>query len=167
MTNAITILAIAVLAISVPSAFACSEGNVQHWINLEIVINNDLIHDSEPTINGGGAIFLPIPTMGSEIFASDIRNVIISDRLNELGYTDEEENPVTVFDIGSVNLFPGNVGYSTICKDGVMEVIGGMLIQPDSTAMFLAYGIANAIWIAPTAAGLAAGIYFTKSKWKR
>jgi len=48
-----------------------------------------------------------------------------------------------------------------------MEMVGGMLIQPDSTAMFLAYGIANAIWIAPTMAGLAAGIYITKNKWKR
>jgi len=58
-----------------------------------------------------------------------------------------------------------------------------MLLQPDATAMFLAYGIANAIWIAPTMflaygianaiwiaptmAGLASGIYLTKSKWKR
>ena len=40
-------------------------------------------------------------------------------------------------------------------------------ISTDATAMFLAYGIANAIWIAPTMAGLAAGIYLTKSKWKR
>jgi len=45
--------------------------------------------------------------------------------------------------------------------------IGGLLLQPDNTALFLAYGIANAIWIAPTMAGLAAGIYLTKNKWKR
>jgi len=33
MTNTITILAIVLVGFSVPSAFACTEGNVQHWMN--------------------------------------------------------------------------------------------------------------------------------------
>jgi len=45
--------------------------------------------------------------------------------------------------------------------------IGGLLLQPDTTALFLAYGIANAVWMAPLAIGIGAGVYLTKSKWKR
>jgi len=55
-----------------------------------------------------------------------------------------------------------------VCAKVVQNnIIGGLLLEPDTTALFLAYGIANAIWIAPTMAGLAAGIYLTKNKWKR
>ena len=50
---------------------------------------------------------------------------------------------------------------------GMGGVIGGMLLQPDDTALFLAYGIANAIWMAPIAIGVGAGVYLTKSKWKK
>lgn len=44
--------------------------------------------------------------------------------------------------------------------------VGGMLLLPDTTALFLSYGIANAIWLVPTLAGIGAGIYLTKSKLK-
>lgn len=47
------------------------------------------------------------------------------------------------------------------------NVIGGFLLQPDTTALFLAYGIANAVWLAPTLAGIGIGVYLTKSKWKK
>jgi len=165
MTNTITILAIAVLAISVPSAFACSEGDIQHWTNIRTSVTDTIFHATEPSFSN--EFFLPLPTMGSEILSNDNLRQIVADRLNELGYLiGSTPREITVSDIGFADVSL-NAGYSTICKNGVMEMVGGMLIQPDATAMFLAYGIANAIWIAPTMAGLAAGIYLTKSKWKR
>jgi len=47
------------------------------------------------------------------------------------------------------------------------DAVGGFLLQPDDTALFLAYGIANSVWMAPLAIGIGAGIYLTKNKWKR
>ena len=166
MTNTITILAIAVLAISVPSAFACSEGDIQHWIVIEgdLGVASPLEHATEPDISS--TFLIPIPTMGSEIISKTSITQKVADRFNQLGYS-QGGGPVEVSDVEVNTGLDFTKGYSTICKNGVMEMVGGMLIQPDATAMFLAYGIANAIWIAPTAAGLAAGIYITKTKWKR
>ena len=168
MTNTITILAIvALVGISVPSAFACSEGNVQHWNNVQITLENSLPHTTEPTLPPGTHILLPIPTMGPELLVNDFRDQIVAERLNELGYTQVDGDPVDVFDIENVDFNPDRVGYSTICKNGVQQMIGGMLLQPDTMTLALAYTITNSIWIAPLAIGAGAGIYLTKSKWKR
>ncbi len=45
--------------------------------------------------------------------------------------------------------------------------VGGTLIPIDSTSLLLAYGIANSIWMAPLAIGIGAGVYLTKSRWKK
>jgi len=71
-----------------------------------------------------------------------------------------------LFDIFSSDTVKGILVCAKVVP-GMDSVIGGLLLQPNDTALFLAYGIANAIWIAPTIAGLGAGIYLTKSKWKR
>jgi hypothetical protein len=62
--------------------------------------------------------------------------------------------------------------FNPICKElSIVEflnsIIGGMFLEPDSSALFLAYGIANAFWIAPLAIGVGAGVYLTKSKLKK
>ena len=55
-----------------------------------------------------------------------------------------------------------------VCAKVVQNnIVGGFLLQPDNVALFLAYGIANAVWMAPLAIGIAAGVYLTKSKWKK
>ena len=46
-------------------------------------------------------------------------------------------------------------------------MIGGMLLQPDAMTLALAYTIANSVWMAPLAIGIGAGVYLTKSKWKK
>jgi len=76
-------------------------------------------------------------------------------------------------ELQDAQLFDVEVTITILClspgtsSPGIDGDVGGLLIHPDTTALFLAYGIANAIWIAPTMAGLAAGIYLTKNKWKR
>ena len=59
------------------------------------------------------------------------------------------------------------MGYSTECINGVQQMIGGMLLQPDAMTLALAYTIANSVWMAPLAIGIGAGVYLTKSKWKK
>ena len=158
MTNTITILGlIAILGISVPSAFACPEGNIQHWNEFTWSTGVDnFVHATEPTIVEGVAHVTIVEVDDSKTFSI---LQLLADKLNEQGYVREDNgNPIVPNDINRL----GDVLYSTICKDGVQQMIGGMLLQPDATAMFLAYGIANAIWLAPTLAGLGAGIYLTK-----
>jgi len=55
-----------------------------------------------------------------------------------------------------------------VCAKVVQNnIVGGFLLQPDNVALFLAYGIANAVWMAPLAIGIGAGVYLTKSKLKK
>jgi len=169
MTKTITILAIVLVGFGVQSAYACTEGNIQHWASYDFAPDDfgpPILHDTEPPITQAGSINLPVEPEEVLSIAKETQRLV--DKLNVLGFfiMDPVQRPITIFDV--VLLGTGiPVIFSTICKDGFEQIIGGLFIQPDSTAMFLAYGIANAIWIAPTMAGLAAGIYLTKSKWKR
>jgi len=169
MTNTITILAIVLVGFGVQSAYACAEEDIQHWMNVRIQIELfNFEHATEPSLLKEERFLLPMPTMGPEILSPSNVKTDVADRLNELGYfvDDGGPRPITADDVFSVFLNPDSVGYSTICKDGIQQMIGGMLLQPDATAIFLAYGIANAIWLAPLA-GIAAGVYLTRNKWKR
>jgi len=59
---------------------------------------------------------------------------------------------------------------STLCRvpSPINDIsVGGILLQPDTTTLLLAYGIANLVWMAPTALGIGIGVYLMKSKWKR
>jgi len=47
------------------------------------------------------------------------------------------------------------------------SVVGGEWQGTDTVALFIGYSVLNAYWLAPTLAGLGAGIYLTKNKWKR
>ena len=69
---------------------------------------------------------------------------------------------------GTVN-FDRKITVSIVCArpSTINEVIGGLLLESDYTALFLAYGIANAVWLTPTLAGIGIGVYLTKSKWKK
>ena len=163
MKNTITILAlIAILGISVPSAFACSEGNIQHWNEFTWSTGVDnFVHNTEPTIFEG-AIHLTIVEVDDSKTSSILQ--LLADKLNEQGYVREDNgNPIVPNDINRLD----KTLYSTICKNGVQQMIGGMLLQPDTMTLALAYTIANSIWIAPLAIGAGAGIYLTKNKLKR
>jgi len=167
MTNTITILAlIAILGISVPSAFACLENDVIHWTNLPVILTNALEHSTEPDISPGRHFWLPIPTTNGEVISTESMIQLAADRLNDIGYTNNGQ-PVTSLDVEQIDYLRASVGYSTICKNGIQQMIGGMLLQPDTMTLALAYGIANSIWMVPLAIGAGAGIYLTKNKLKR
>jgi len=99
-----------------PFKGACPAENVQHWVNLEVIINNPLQHDTEPTIPNTRTFF-PVKTMGSEILFSDIMTAKVAERLNELGYTQSDGDPVDISDIGSVAFRTNLALYSTICAE--------------------------------------------------
>ena len=187
MTKTITILAIVaafVIGFSLQSVSAiespkilntgtasmfigCPVDQIQHWVEF-FVSGPDvpLKHDTEITITESFFIVLPISAF--EIISNDDIKQRIVDRLNLLGYfvEDPDPRPVEISDILSQGII-AEEGFTTICAEvGLSQVIGGLLFQPDSTALFLAYGIANAIWLAPLA-GIGAGIYLTRNKWKR
>jgi len=167
MGNKIIILAIVLVGFGIQSAFACSEENIQHWINVKVDLISGALEHSTGLLRGPFAI--PISaTMGSEVFELNNMYFKVADRLNELGYfvvDGSGERPVLATDLIILNdaLFGP---YSTICNDPFMSV-GGVLIQPDTYTLLLAYGIANSVWMAPLAIGIGAGVYLTKSKWKR
>jgi len=48
-----------------------------------------------------------------------------------------------------------------------MGVIGGALIQPDSATLVIAYGIANAIWLVPSVAGIGIAVYLTRNRLQK
>jgi len=168
MTKIILILAIAIAGLGIPSAFACEEGDIQFWSNLLGSPNIEIQHNTEPSIIGGGGFLLPLPTMVPEIIVASNLNQLVADRLNALGYFVDDGGVRTV-ESADVNFAldgtqSASAGFSTICKNGVMQVIGGMLLQPDTATLVLAYGIANAIWLVPSVAGIGIAVYLTRNR---
>jgi len=126
--NKITILTISavfvasILAISAfeveaapPSKVACPAENVQHWMNFLVGTSEILIHPTEPDLPDNETMFLQVSRDGGELFVLAVRQQIVADRFNELGYTQADGDPVDTGDINSVNTFPN--GYSTICAE--------------------------------------------------
>ena len=166
MTKIIPILAIVILAVGIQSAYACAPENVQHWNKIVFEQTFDFGH---PT--------LPLPILNDveaphEIIVQIDPNVphvvrqLVVDKLTELGYKRGqagEGGSIQLTDIATVD-----VTYSTICGDfDITQVIGGLLIQPDTATLVLAYGIANAIWLVPSIAGIGIAVYLTKNRWQK
>ena len=148
---------------SIQYAYACSPEDTINWFDVRAQTSNPPFnHAIEPSIFN---IFeLHVPLMDGEIWSTDEQNQIIADRLNELGYfTGTEPNTSLILssDIGNVL---SNGYYSTECVNGIMQVVGGMLLQPDSATLLLAYGIANSIWLVPSVAGIGIAVYLVKRK---
>jgi len=167
MTNTITILAlIALTGISVPSAFACTPQDTIVWDDVFWVASiQPLMHNTEPIAEFGHvAISFAFP----HVVSNESTEQAVVDQLNNAGYfvDDGSIRPVTVSDIEVI--VPG-IGsfFSSTCANGLSQMIGGMLLQPDAMTLALAYGIVNSIWMAPLAIGIGAGIYLTKNKLKR
>jgi len=124
--STIVVSVIAVLAVFVvssseveavpPSKVVCPAENVQHWVNLEVITNNPLQHDTEPTIPATRT-FIPVKTSESEILFSELMTTKLADRLNELGYTQSDGDPVDTGDIQSVAFRTNLALYSTICAE--------------------------------------------------
>jgi len=149
---------------SVQSAYAqCTEGEVIHWMNVRVVIQNPLIHDTEPDLLQFTNMLVQVPRDGGELYVFDFRVQLVVDRLNDIGYTQSDGDPVEVDDINSVSSFID--GYSTTCIDGIMQLVGGLLLKPDIATLTLAYAMVNAVWAVPTLAGLGIGIYLIKRRF--
>jgi len=70
---------------------------------------------------------------------------------------------------GAMQLFEIPVTLTILCfsPSPLSSTVGGDWQGTDTVALFIGYTVLNSYWLAPTLAGLAAGIYLTKSKWKR
>jgi len=70
---------------------------------------------------------------------------------------------------GALQLFDIPVTVTGLCvsPSPLSSIVGGEWQGTDTVALFIGYSVLNAYWLAPTMAGLAAGIYLTKNKWKR
>ncbi len=128
--NKITILAIsavfvtsmiAITALDVeakpPSSAICPAENVQHFLNFFAQVGNPLIHATEPDIPDSAQLYVQVSRDSSELYLLEFKQQIIADRLNELGYTQTDGDPVEFSDIGGADTRAGNVGYSTICAE--------------------------------------------------
>ncbi len=126
--NKITILAIgavfvaSILAITAleveakpPSNAICPAENVQHWLNLRVVTSEILIHPTEPDLPDDVSLLMQLSRVGSELYLIDLRQQIVADRFNELGYTQTDGTPVDKDDISNVNTL--TIEYSTICAE--------------------------------------------------
>ena len=164
MTKIITILAIVLIGFGIQSAYACAEDDVQHWVNVRAEPSTVIIESSTHIIRGSFTI--PI---SSEIFEFEDVFFKVADRLNELGYFVSDGGGARPVEVSDLVITQDAISgpYSTICNDGIFNTVGGMFLQPDATALLIGYAIANSIWMAPIAVGLGAGIYLTKTKWKK
>jgi len=163
MTKTILILAIAIAGLGLPSAYACAPEDVQHWNKIVFEQTFDFGH---PT--------LPLPILNDveaphEVIVQVDPNVphivrqLVVDKLTDLGYKRGQAGDggsIQLLDIATVD-----VTYSTICGTfDIAQIVGGLLLEPDGTALILAYGIANAIWLVPSVAGIGIAVYLTKNR---
>ncbi len=100
-----------------PFKGACPAENVQHWMNFFAQVANPLIHATEPDIPDDSQLYVQVSRDGSELFLPEFKQQSIADRLNELGYTQTDGDPVESSDIGGVDTRAGFIGYSTICAE--------------------------------------------------
>ena len=164
MTKTILILAIVVLAVGVQSAYAagCTEEDIQHWNKIMFATTSqtdELVHDTEPDILEGVTSYEVIiqvdPSKAPRV------ELLVADKLNEIGYTHTDNSPVLTRDIRVIE-----IEYSSFCNElGFAQVVGGMLLQPDSATLLIAYGIANSIWIVPSVAGIGIAVYLVKRRF--
>ena len=165
MTKIILILAIAVLAVGVQSAYAGAVGksceNAEHWnkILFELSFTN-FVHDSLPDITQSEVPYEVLVQVDPN--AVHQPEQLVANKLNDLGYSLSGGGSIPADEICCTE-----VTYSSFCADGndFMTVVGGMLLQPDSATLLIAYGIANSIWIVPSVAGIGIAVYLVKRRF--
>ena len=88
---------------------------------------------------------------------------IRADNERTIGYdvTTGNDGPNVLVDV------PVTVTGVCLSPSPLSSIVGGEWQGTDTVALFIGYSVLNAYWLAPTLAGLGAGIYLTKSKWKR
>jgi len=143
---------------SAQEAFACAPENVQHWNKIVFDQGPNFFHPTLPLLSEAVGLREVIVQIDPDT-APSLRQLVV-DKLTELGYTLGGGGPIAI-----ANIISADAKYSTICDDGgIMAVVGGMLLQPDSATLVIAYGIANSIWIVPSVAGIGIAVYLVKRK---
>jgi len=112
-----------------------------------------------------------IDTTNLNIFATETATVIVEesnpgirvDVRKTIGYdvTTRQDGLFLTFDV------PVTITGVCLSPSPLSSVVGGEWQGTDTVALFIGYSVLNAYWLAPTLAGLGAGIYLTKPKWKR
>ena len=161
MTKTILILAIAIAGLGTPSAFAGqvtnSCDNVEHWNKIAFHMLDTITDDTLPPLLVS-QIYELIFQVDPDVVIDPLQ--LVGDRLVELGYTLPNDIRVTAFIT--------DVEYSSFCNDlGLVQTIGGMLLQPDAATLVIAYGIANAIWLVPSVAGIGIAVYLTRNRLQK
>jgi len=196
MTNTITILALSTVLLSV-TFIPLAEGAVGwNGFLQEIGFGGSQIYEisgvsiiPELTTIGSevelrcldGDLFLnffPFVTLSIDDPSVDITNLNIDAIPNPIF---SEQDPAISFDLriigykvttkqdGAMQLFAIPVTVTGICVNPspLASAVGGEWQGTDTVALFIGYSVLNAYWLAPILAGLGAGIYLTKTKWKR
>jgi len=141
-----------------------------------------------PTDNSGGDTMLDagvgniIPTICIKSGETSFGLLKHSGEINADGTYGDGDAPNTCYDVSGLGTqmvsvtFTDDAGCHDIShvdyfidSDGVppSEIVGGTLLSIDTTTLLLGYGIVNAIWLAPTLAGIGIGVYLVKTKWKK
>ena len=75
----------------------------------------------------------------------------------------------TTLSLQSLQLFDVEATVTILCfnQSPLSNPVGGEWQSSDTVALFIGYSVLNAYWLAPLAIGAGAGMYLTKSKWKK
>ena len=100
---------------------------------------------------------------GRAVIVQEFSPGIREDNSKTIGYdvTASQDGPGQPVDV------PVTITGVCLSPSPLSSVVGGEWQGTDTVALFIGYSVLNAYWLAPTLAGLGAGIYLTKSKWKR
>ena len=90
----------------------------------------------------------------------DTSPILLSHPVFDLGPNNDQDGW-----FGEIDNFRDIVLVSAHCLSPLSMAVGGFAIQPDTTALILAYGIMNSYWMLPTAVGIGLGIYLVKRKF--
>ena len=145
---------------SAQEAFACALEDVQHWNKIVFQVGGNFEHPTLPLITTFNQPHEVIVQVDPNVVNTPRQ--LVSDKLTAMGYSIEGlGTDIGIIDITAIV----DVEYSAFCNVlGLAQVVGGMLIQPDGTALVIAYGIANAIWLVPSVAGIGIAVYLVKRK---
>jgi len=162
MTKTILILAIILTGFGTQSAYAagCTEENIQHWNKIIFVSQKDTTwtQENEPDLVVGPRYEVIVQVSSASVSEVD---KLVSDKLNEIGYTDATNGDTPEPE----DFLALDFTYSSFCDNfGFGQVVGGMLLQPDTATLLIAYGIANSIWIVPSVAGIGIAVYLTRNR---
>jgi len=134
----------------------CAPEDVQHWEKI-VFRSGGVVHPTLPNLASPAEVVVQIDPNVAHVVQQ-----LVVDKLTSLGYTQLDGSQLALSNIASDSF---QVSYSAFCNNfGLAQIVGGMFIQPDSATLLLAYGIANAIWIAPIGIGIGVGIYLVKRK---